>query len=100
MLSFFMHTKKFLNFMQSGMYLDYIIKKIAEVFVKNMFIYSSTFFGEKFLIEFLSKKTLDNLTSFFNVLFLNKNYNYSNFYNNLVISVFVFLVMLEFFYLL
>lgn len=95
-----MHTKKFLNFIQSGMYLDYIIKKIAEMFVKNMFIYSSTFFGEKFLIEFLSKKTLDNLTSFFNVLFLNKNYNYSSFYNNLVISVLVFLVMFECFYLL
>ena len=95
-----MHTKKFLNFIQSGMYLDYIIKKIAEMFVKNMFIYSSTFFGEKFLIEFLSKKTLDNLTSFFNVLFLNKNYNYSSFYNNLVISVLVFLVVFECFYLL
>jgi hypothetical protein len=95
-----MHTKKFLNFIQSGMYLDYIIKKIAEMFVKNMFIYSSTFFSEKFLIEFLSKKTLDNLTSFFNVLFLNRNYNYSSFYNNLVISVLVFLLMFECFYLL
>jgi hypothetical protein len=95
-----MHTKKFLNFIQSGMYLDYIIKKIAEMFVKNIFIYSSTFFGEKFIIEFLSKKTIDNLTSFFNVLFLNKNYNYTNFYNNLVISVLVFLVLYECFYLL
>jgi hypothetical protein len=74
--------------MQSGMYFDYVIKKIAEIFVRNVFIYSATFFGEKFVIEFISKKTIDNLTFFFNLVFLNRNYTYSLFYTNLIITLF------------
>lgn len=73
--------------MQSGMYFDYVIKKIAEIFVRNVLIYSATFFGEKFVIEFISKKTVDNLTFFFNLIFLNRNYTYSLFYTNLIITL-------------
>jgi hypothetical protein len=34
------------------MYFDYFYKKIAEIFVRNVFIYSAQFFGEKFMIEY------------------------------------------------
>jgi hypothetical protein len=61
-----MQTERFINFIQSGMYFDYIIKKITELFLRNIFIYSSIFFAEKFMIEFLSKKVIDNLTFYFN----------------------------------
>ena len=45
---------------QSGFFIDYIFKKFAEVFIRNIFIYAALFFGEKYMIEFLTKKTIDN----------------------------------------
>ncbi len=51
---------KFFKFVQSGFYIDFIIKKISEMFIRNVFIYSSIFFGEKFIIEYLTKKTIDS----------------------------------------
>ncbi len=51
---------KFFKFVQSGFYIDFIIKKISEMFIRNIFIYSSIFFGEKFMIEYLTKKTIDS----------------------------------------
>jgi len=51
---------KFFRFVQSGFYMDFIFKKISEMFIRNIFIYSSVFFGEKFMIEYLTKKTIDS----------------------------------------
>lgn len=48
----FLCTFNFHRFFQSGMYFDYFYKKIAEIFVRNVFIYSAQFFGEKFMIEY------------------------------------------------
>jgi hypothetical protein len=45
---------------QSGFYFDFIFKKLAEVFIRNVFIYSAMFFGEKYMIEHLTKKTVDS----------------------------------------
>lgn len=59
----------FIRFIQTGLYLDFIIKNITEVFVKNIFVYTSQFFGEKYLIEYLTKKLIE--TWIFN---LNKNF--------------------------
>ena len=67
---------KFLNFFKSGFYIDYFIKKCVEIFIKNILIFSSLFFGEKFFIEFLTKKTIDNL-----ILNLNKT-KFSSFFIN------------------
>jgi hypothetical protein len=90
-----MHTERFINFIQSGMYIDYIIKKITEAFLRNFFVYSSIFFSEKYIIEFLSKKTVDNLVFFFNFQSVNKNYEYSLFYNNIVVLTITFLFFIE-----
>jgi hypothetical protein len=62
-LKFFGININFINFIQSGMYLDYIVKKLGEIFTKNILIYGSIFFGEKFFVEFISRKSLDKLTS-------------------------------------
>jgi hypothetical protein len=51
---------KFFKFVQSGFYMDFIFKKLSEMFIRNVFIYSSVFFGEKFMIEYLTKKTIDS----------------------------------------
>lgn len=49
----------FFRFIQSGFYIDFIFKKISEYVLRNVLIYSSNFFGEKFIIEFLTKKITD-----------------------------------------
>ena len=79
---------KFLNFFKSGFYIDYFIKKCVEIFIKNILIFSSLFFGEKFFIEFLTKKTIDNL-----ILNLNKT-KFSSFF----INYFFFFIVFFFFY--
>lgn len=85
--------------MQSGCYIDYIIKKIAEIFVRNVFIYSALFFGEKYLIEFISKKTIDNLVLFITSNILNRQYNYTIFYSNIIISSITLLFIGELIYI-
>lgn len=69
MLNIKIFTFKFIRYVQTGLYLDFIIKNFIEVFVKNLFIYTSQFFGEKYMIEYLTKKFIE--TWVFN---LNKNF--------------------------
>lgn len=81
--------------MQSGMYVDYIIKQFTEMFVRNVFIYSSIFFGEKFIIEFISKKTIDSLTTYCNTKFFNTQYEHTNLYHNMIVGSLIAVVALE-----
>jgi len=60
-----MYVLKFPNFKKSlyikaksGFYFDFFLKKSLEVLIRNFLVYSSLFFGEKFLIEVLTKKIL------------------------------------------
>jgi hypothetical protein len=46
---------------QSGFYIDFIFKKLADVFIRNVLIFSALFFGEKYMIEHLTKKLVDTL---------------------------------------
>lgn len=63
---------KFFKFVQSGFYMDFIFKKLSEIFIRNVFIYSSVFFGEKFMIEYLTKKTIDSF------IFNSNKFNFLN----------------------
>lgn len=89
---------KFLNFFKSGFYIDFFFKKIAEIFVKNIFIYSSFFFAEKFLIEFLTKKCIDNFILKINSFFL-EEFNFSFFFSTFFIFFFYFFFILEVFFI-
>ena len=60
MLKFSQKKNRWIGKAQSGFYIDYILKKYAEVFVRNVFIHSALFFGEKYMIEFLTKKIVDS----------------------------------------
>lgn len=59
MLSSFLFTNAFKRFCQSGFYIDFFVKKIVEIFIRNVFVYTSQFFGEKYFIEVLTKKAVD-----------------------------------------
>jgi hypothetical protein len=61
MLKTFLLTFKFHRFSQSGFYFDFFYKKFAEVFVRNVFVYTAQFLGEKYMIEVLTKKTFDSV---------------------------------------
>jgi hypothetical protein len=58
LFSYFL-TYNFFRFCQSGFYFDFFFKKLSEIFVRNVFIYSAQFFGEKYFIEIFTKKILD-----------------------------------------
>ncbi len=99
MLNFFFLKKNLFNFFQSGFYIDFIIKKIAELFIKNVYIYVGIFFCEKFIVEFISKKTIDNFI-FLSKCFLNTNFFFESFFSQIVFILFYFIFFLEFFYIL
>lgn len=91
MLKTIIFNFKFFRFVQSGFYIDFLIKKIVEIFVKNYFIYSSHFFGEKYVIEFLTKKLVESW-----IFNSNKNYFFFNLLNSYFFIQFVSYIFLFF----
>ena len=73
-------TENFLKCVKSNLYVDYFIKKITELFIKNYLVLTSMFFGEKYLIEFFTKKFTNTLLFNFFYLFNIKNYSTSYFF--------------------
>lgn len=83
MLSIGVISFKFFRFIQSGLYIDFIFKQISELFIRNFFIYTSLFFGEKYVIEYLTKKSIDNVLFNFNTMFNYLNLDYSYFFTQI-----------------
>lgn len=77
-------TFYFFRFVQTGLYVDFFLKKIIEIFVKNYLVLTAQFFGEKYMIEFLTKKVIDSW--FFNN---NKFFGFFEFTNSLFFVQFV-----------
>lgn len=75
---------------QSGFYLDYLYKRIAEIFVRLIFVYMSQFVGEKFMIEVWTKKfffvSIQYFNNFINVTKLNY---FWFFFHLLIISLYL-----------
>ena len=88
MLFFYFFKNNFIIFLQSGFYFDFFFKKISEIFIKNIFIYSALFFGEKYFIEVFTKKILDNFIFLKNKNTFLSTQNYKNFFNIFVIFIF------------
>lgn len=58
-----MPTPELLRAAKCGFYLDFFFKKLAEVLVRNMLICGGQFFGEKYMVEVLTKNALERLIS-------------------------------------
>lgn len=99
MLNCFLLTKNLFNFFQSGLYIDFIIKKIVELFIRNVFVYTSTLFCEKFIIEFLSKKSSDNLILLFKYT-CSINFFFESFFSQVILCLFYLIFVVEFLYIL
>lgn len=93
MLKFKIVTFNFFRFIQSGLYFDFFIKKLVELFVKNVFVYASQFLGEKYMIEYITKKIIDS--SIFNTnKFMNFNDLFYSYYFIQLLSAFFYLFTL------
>ena len=100
MLKSMIFSLNFFRFIQNGMYVDFFIKKLTEVFCRNMFIYSAQFFGEKYIIEYYTKKIIESY-----VFNLNQKYNifvfyYSYFFVYNLSIMFIFFSFTNFFFIL
>lgn len=98
MLDFFFLKKNLFNFFQSGLYIDYILKKVAEVFTRNVLIYTGLFFCEKFVIEFFTKKIVDNLL-FISRFFQSPFFFFESFFSQILFILFYFIFLAEFVYI-
>lgn len=90
MLYNFFLTFKFHRFIQSGGYFDFFYKKISEVFLRNFFVYSAQFFAEKYMIEVLTKKIIDNSIYIVNKYIGWNNLKYFNFFFQILTYIFYF----------
>jgi hypothetical protein len=91
MLYNFFISWKFQRFCQSGCYFDFFYKKLSDVFVRNVFIYTSQFFAEKYMIEVLTKKVIDKSIFNVNKVFGFTKLYYFNFFIQLIYILFYFL---------
>jgi len=98
MLKFRLITFEFFRFFQNGLFFDFIIKKFIEVCNKNIFIYTSFFFGEKYMIEYLTKKIIDTTLFSNNKLWGISELSFSLFFINFLSFVFFILGIINFWF--
>lgn len=66
MLKFILFKVNFFKIFQNNLFIDFFIKYTFELLLKNTFIYSAIFFGEKFIIEYWTKKIIESYIFYFN----------------------------------
>lgn len=87
-------TFNFFRFSQTGMYVDFILKQVIEYFLRNLLIYTALFFGEKYIIEVLTKKTIDSFVFNSNKLFSFTDISFHNFFLTIVSFIFYLLSLI------
>jgi len=94
MLDIFFIKFSFHRFCQSGCYFDFFYKKISEVFVRNFFIYSAQFLGEKYMIEYLTKNIFNKSIFFLNKVLGSNNLQYFDFFYNILTNLFYIVILI------
>lgn len=100
MLSSNLFSHNFFLLLQGGFYIDFFVKKCSEFFIRNVLIYAALFFGEKYIIEVLTKKIIDSFVFNANKYNTLQNINYSYFFYIILFFFFSFITLLNFVYLL
>jgi len=95
MLKFPSKKNKWSGKAQSGFFVDFLFKKIADVFVRNVFIYGAMFFGEKYFIEVLTKKTIDFFVFNTNKVYGFEKLDYSTFFVQIISFLFYTLFLIN-----
>lgn len=99
MLYSYIFKYKFVILIQSGLYIDFFCKKLGEVFIRNFLIYTSNYFGEKYFIEVLTKKIIDNFIFKNNRLFGITRLQFFNFFYITVLLVFYIIFIMNIIYI-
>ncbi len=84
---------------QSGFYFDFIFKKLGEVFIRNVFVFAALFLGEKYMIEHLTKKVVDNFIFNSNKILGWTSLNFMLFFYFILAIVLYLLVLINILYL-
>ena len=95
MLKYVQKKNKWLGKAQSGFYFDFLIKKLTEVFIRTVFIYAALFFGEKYMIEHLTKKTVDSFIFNSNKILGWTTLNYMWFFYTMLSTVIYILLLIN-----
>ena len=74
---------------QSGAYFDYFLKKLSEIFLRNVFVCMSQFFAEKYIIEYLSKKLIESFVYYMLKGMSKRSLSYDSFFFLLVVTLIV-----------
>lgn len=100
MLYSYIFKYRFIIFIQSGLYFDFFIKKLGEVFIRNLMVYTPNYFGEKYFIEVLTKKIIDNFVFKKNKFFGWTSLGFFNFFYMIVILVLYVIILVNILYIL
>lgn len=87
LFSYFM-TRDFKRAAQSGFYIDFFLKNVFEIFVRNLLIYTAQFFCEKYVIEHFTKKFFFNVVYYVNLFNKSTNFDYKFFFVQIIIIIF------------
>lgn len=80
---------------KSGFYIDFFYKKLCEVFIRNILIVAAYIIGEKFMIEFITKLTLDKFIILLSTLYSQpKEDKYKLFYQIATHTIYAIVVLL------
>lgn len=93
-----MFSRRVYNFFKSSFYIDFFVKKVSESFIRNVSIYTSLFFCEKFLIEFLTQSSVDRAFRLASSYALSREFFFESFFCQFITLSFYFLAALEFLY--
>lgn len=99
MLYSYIFKYRYIMFIQSGLYFDFFIKKVGESFIKNFMVLTPLFFGEKYLIEVLTKKIIENFISRFNKFVGLSSLSFFNFFYIFFILLFNIVTFINFIYI-
>jgi len=94
MLGSFLFSKKFFKSCQSGFYVDYLYKAVAENILRSIFIYISQFIAEKYIIEVFSKKIFESTIYYAAKLSLFKNLSYNRFFINIIFTLLIIYIVI------
>ena len=97
MLKFPQKKTKWFGKAQSGFYIDFFFKKLSDLFIRNVFIFSAIFFGEKYMIENITRKIVNYFLFKSNKLLGFNSLNYSLFIYLILLFVFYILIFFNFF---
>ena len=94
-----MLKRRVYNFFKSSFYFDFFIKKIAESVVRNLSIYTSLFFCEKFVIEYLTQVSIDRIFLLMSRLAQQRDFFFETFFHQIVVGSFYFFALAELIYI-